>query len=63
MRRTVAAAGWCFVLGTLLFSGSLYLLALTGVRWWGAVTPVGGVCFLVGWGLLGVAAIGTTKSN
>ena len=58
-QRLIAAAGWCFVLGTLLFSGSLYLLALTGIRWWGAVTPVGGVCFLVGWGLLGVAAIGT----
>ena len=58
-RRTVAAAGWCFVLGTLLFSGSLYLLALTGIRWWGAVTPVGGVLFLIGWGVLGLAAIVT----
>ncbi|HEX7918478.1 MAG TPA: DUF423 domain-containing protein [Gemmatimonadales bacterium] len=56
-RRTVAAAGWFFVGGTLLFSGSLYLLALTGTRWWGAVTPVGGVCFLAGWVCLGVAAI------
>ncbi len=56
-RRTVAAAGWCFVVGTLLFSGSLYLLALTGLRWWGAVTPVGGVAFLAGWACLGVAAI------
>jgi uncharacterized membrane protein YgdD (TMEM256/DUF423 family) len=45
-------AGWCFVVGTLLFSGSLYLLALTGARWWGAVTPLGGVCFIVGWCLL-----------
>lgn len=56
-RRTVATAGWCFVLGTLLFSGSLYALALTGLRWWGAVTPVGGVCFLLGWGLLAIAAL------
>ncbi len=40
---------WLFVIGTLLFSGSLYLLALTGARWWGAVTPLGGVCFLAGW--------------
>lgn len=56
-RRVVAAAGWCFVAGTLLFSGSLYLLALTGTRWWGAVTPVGGVFFLTGWVCLGVAAI------
>lgn len=42
-------AGWLFVAGTLVFSGSLYVLALTGVRWWGAVTPLGGLCFLLGW--------------
>ena len=42
-------AGWLFVAGTLLFSGSLYILALTGARWWGAVTPLGGVAFLAGW--------------
>lgn len=46
------AAGWCFVAGTLLFSGSLYLLALGGPRWLGAVTPFGGLCFLAGWALL-----------
>ncbi|MDH3367041.1 MAG: DUF423 domain-containing protein, partial [Gemmatimonadota bacterium] len=40
------AAGWLFVAGTVIFSGSLYALALTGTRWLGAVTPVGGVCFL-----------------
>ena len=42
-------AGWLFVLGTILFSGSLYILALTGIRWWGAVTPIGGVAYLAGW--------------
>jgi uncharacterized membrane protein YgdD (TMEM256/DUF423 family) len=42
-------AGWLFVAGTVLFSGSLYLLALTGVRWLGAVTPLGGIAFLAGW--------------
>jgi uncharacterized membrane protein YgdD (TMEM256/DUF423 family) len=42
-------AGWLFMSGTLLFSGSLYALALTGVRWLGAITPVGGVALLVGW--------------
>lgn len=46
-------AGWLFVAGILLFSGSLYVLALSGVRWLGAVTPLGGVCFLAGWGTLG----------
>jgi uncharacterized membrane protein YgdD (TMEM256/DUF423 family) len=42
-------AGWLFAVGTVLFSGSLYALALTGARWLGAVTPVGGVAFLLGW--------------
>ena len=42
-------AGWLFVAGTALFSGSLYILALTGIRWWGAVTPLGGLAFLAGW--------------
>jgi uncharacterized membrane protein YgdD (TMEM256/DUF423 family) len=49
-------AGWFFVLGTLLFSGSLYALALSGVRWLGAVTPFGGVAFLAGWACLVLAA-------
>lgn len=45
-------AGWLFVIGTAVFSGSLYVLALSGTRWWGAVTPIGGVCLLAGWGAL-----------
>lgn len=45
---------WCFLVGVVLFSGSLYALALTGMRWLGPVTPVGGVFFLVGWALLAV---------
>jgi uncharacterized membrane protein YgdD (TMEM256/DUF423 family) len=45
----LSAAGWLFVAGTLLFSGSLYLLALTDTRWLGAITPLGGVAFLLGW--------------
>jgi uncharacterized membrane protein YgdD (TMEM256/DUF423 family) len=52
-----AAAGWLFVAGTVLFSGSLYLLVLGGPRWLGAVTPVGGLCFLAGWALLAWAAL------
>ncbi len=44
-----AASGWLFVAGTLLFSGSLYALSLTGEKWLGAVTPVGGLAFLAGW--------------
>ena len=49
--------GWLFVGGIVLFSGSLYLLAFTGVRVLGAVTPLGGVCFLAGWALLAWQAI------
>jgi uncharacterized membrane protein YgdD (TMEM256/DUF423 family) len=43
------AAGWLFVIGTLLFSGSLYVLAITGQRWLGAITPFGGLALLLGW--------------
>lgn len=45
-------AVWLFVLGILLFSGSLYALSLTGIRRFGAVTPLGGLCFIAGWLLL-----------
>lgn len=44
--------GWLFVAGVVIFCGSLYLLAFTGVRWLGAITPIGGACFLAGWALL-----------
>jgi uncharacterized membrane protein YgdD (TMEM256/DUF423 family) len=50
------AAGWLFVAGILLFSGSLYLLSLSGLRWLGAITPLGGVAFIVGWACLALAA-------
>ena len=50
-----ARAGWAFVLGITLFSGSLYLMTLTGQRWLGAVTPVGGVAFISGWLILAFA--------
>ncbi len=50
------AAGWLFVAGTVLFAGSLYAMALSGVRGLGAITPIGGVCFLAGWICLAVAA-------
>jgi uncharacterized membrane protein YgdD (TMEM256/DUF423 family) len=50
-------AGACFIGGIVLFSGSLFALALTGTRRWGAVTPFGGLLFLVGWAMLVVAAL------
>jgi uncharacterized membrane protein YgdD (TMEM256/DUF423 family) len=49
-------AGWLFVIGTVLFSGSLYALALTGTQWLGAITPLGGAAFLAGWLCLALAA-------
>ncbi len=49
-------AGWLFVAGIVLFSGSLYTMALTGQRWLGAITPLGGVAFLAGWALLAYTA-------
>jgi len=52
-----AWSGWLFLAGTALFSGSLYALALTGVRALGAVTPLGGVAFIAGWIALAVAAL------
>jgi uncharacterized membrane protein YgdD (TMEM256/DUF423 family) len=61
--RTALASGWCFVAGTLVFSGSLYLLALTGVRGFGAITPLGGVLFLAGWLLLALAAWRSPKTT
>ncbi len=51
-----AVAGALFALGILVFSGSLYALALTGAGWLGAVTPAGGLAFLAGWGVAGAAA-------
>jgi uncharacterized membrane protein YgdD (TMEM256/DUF423 family) len=52
-----AWAGWLFLAGTVLFSGSLYALALTGVRALGAITPFGGVAFIAGWIALAVSAL------
>lgn len=45
-------AWWAFFIGVLVFSGSLYLLSVTGIKWLGAITPLGGLAFLLGWGIL-----------
>lgn len=49
--------GICFIVGTLLFSGSLYGLALDGPRWLGPITPLGGLCLIIGWGLLAYSSM------
>ena len=54
--RAVLVAGWSFMAGIVLFSGSLYALALSGISTLGAITPLGGVAFLIGWISLAVAA-------
>lgn len=46
------SSGWLFFIGILIFSGSLYLLSLTGIRWLGAITPLGGLAFIAGWACL-----------
>ena len=46
------AAGWAFIVGIIIFSGSLYILSIFGIRWLGAITPIGGLAFLIGWAIL-----------
>lgn len=56
-RRLLGIAAGFYLAGVLLFSGSLYLLVFTGYHWLGPVTPLGGVCFMIGWGLLVTAGL------
>jgi len=51
-KKKIERPGWFFLAGIILFSGSLYSLALGGLRWLGPVTPLGGLCFMIGWVLL-----------
>lgn len=53
----IPLSGWLFLLGIILFSGSLYILSLTGKRWLGAITPLGGLAFLAGWVCLALGAL------
>lgn len=55
----VRGSGWAMLAGIVVFSGSLYMLSITGIRWLGAITPLGGVAFLAAWALL---AVGVAKS-
>jgi len=50
------SAGIAFIVGTIIFSGSLYALSLSGIKWLGAITPIGGAAYLIGWGCLAIAA-------
>jgi uncharacterized membrane protein YgdD (TMEM256/DUF423 family) len=53
----LTTSAWSFLAGTVIFSGSLYALSLSGVKWLGAVAPIGGVALMVGWGCLAIAAL------
>lgn len=53
--RWIDVSGWLFVAGIVIFSGSLYTMALSGLRWLGAVTPIGGLCLILGWATLAIA--------
>lgn len=56
-------AGWLMLVGVIVFSGSLYVLAISGIKWLGAITPIGGVAFIVAWVLLAVFAYSVTYQN
>lgn len=53
----VSASGWLFLAGIVIFSGSLYVMTLTGAKWLGAITPLGGLCFILGWLVLAVSVM------
>jgi uncharacterized membrane protein YgdD (TMEM256/DUF423 family) len=61
--RLLLASGIAFFAGILVFSGSLYLLSFTGIRWLGAITPIGGLAFIAGWVLLLVTAWGLPEAQ
>ena len=54
-------AGWAMIVGLLLFSGSLYALSLSGLRWLGMITPLGGLSFMAGWALVAMTLLGMPK--
>ncbi len=55
------AAGWCFLVGIVFFTGTLYAIPLTGAKWLGAIAPVGGLSLMLGWLLLAIAAFKTSS--
>ncbi len=56
-------AGWAFIAGIAIFSGSLYTMVFTGIKWLGAITPIGGVAFLIGWGALAFSLLQLGKAS
>ena len=63
VQNEMKRVAFCFILGITVFSGSLYILCLSGIRWLGAITPIGGVAFIVGWLLWALAMYRPAKQN
>ena len=61
--RSQVLAGWFMFVGIVFFSGSLYVMSLTGIRWLGAITPVGGISFVIAWIMLAWAGLGHSEKN
>jgi len=59
---TTSAAGWCFLIGIIIFCGTLYAIPLTGSDWWGRLTPIGGLSLMMGWALLAWSALRAAPS-
>jgi len=62
-RRAARCAGWAFITGALIFSGTLYAMALGAPRWFGAITPIGGVVMMAGWTILAWAAFRSSADS
>jgi len=64
-KKCLNIAGWCFLMGIIFFSGSLYVLTLSGQTFWGAIAPIGGTLFIVGWFALaaGICSCGGGSSD
>lgn len=63
VRKSHRVAAWCFLLGIVLFSGSLYVLVLSGLKWLGAITPIGGLLMISGWISFAVGMVGPKQST
>jgi uncharacterized membrane protein YgdD (TMEM256/DUF423 family) len=62
-QKYFSLAAVCFIIGIFCFSGSLYALAITGIKWFGPITPLGGITFMLGWGLFVYAALQINEVN
>ncbi len=62
-QKYFSIAAVCFIIGILCFSGSLYALAITGIKWFGPITPLGGITFMLGWGMFVFAAVQSKEVN